>query len=282
MLSPRLKKKKIPVLCYHGANAMLANSRAYLGNDQTALAEDLTVLQQRGYRLINGLDVVNFILGKVSFSRKDKVICISFDDAPILDYQAYDSPKIGRVTSFRSTLLQSEIFQRSQACVLNFVIADETARNELDVACLQGNADLSNKWWEQAIDKRLYDIANHSFDHMHEALQSTAHSRGEQGNFFAVDNYTDANTQIRLAYDKIQTVVNHKATPLFGYPYGHVSDYLRDEYFPNYTQEHQQQGAFSTGGEYVTEQTNIWEIPRFVCGHHWKTPAEFDRLLRHV
>lgn len=272
----RRKRQRIPVLCYHGMNA---NTTSYLGNDHIALDSDLQTLSELGYRLISGKQVVNFILGKIQFKADDRVICISFDDAPILDYADYDSPKIGPVESFRTILKTSNIFQHSQTPILNFAIADPTARNEIDIGCILGQGDMSSDWWEAAIDEGLYDMANHSWDHLHKVLSAVAHSRNEKGSFFAVDNYLDADKQIRQAYAQLQKIVNYKATPLFAYPYGHVNDYLRDDYFPNYQREHQQLGAFTTAGDYVTRETNRWAIPRFVCGLHWRSADEFAKIV---
>lgn len=270
------RKKRIPVLCYHSMNA---DTEHYYGNDHIALTEDLSLLKQYGYRLISGMDIIDFITGEKHYSVADKVVCISIDDAPVLDYFDYQSPKIGRVRSFRSIFLASTIFQESEASILNFAIVDEATREELDQACMQGNGDWHSDWWQSAIAEGLYDMANHSFDHMHGALKQTRHSRGEKGNFFAVDNYLDADQQIRQGYNALQNYTNGSATPLFAYPYGHCSNYLRDEYFPEYSDEHHQKGAFTTAGEYVTRQTNRWSIPRFVCGEHWKSPADFRQLL---
>lgn len=270
------KRQTIPVLCYHGMNA---DTTVYWGNDHLALTSDLQTLERLNYRLVDGMTVVDFILGKKRFSHTDKVVCISFDDAPTLDFYDFHSPKVGPVTSFRDILHNANIFQRSQSAILNFAIADEQARNEIDVQCILGNDDMTSRWWESAIDEKLYYIANHSWDHMHEVVSQIAHSRGEKGNFYAVDNYTDADKQIRQAYEKLNHIVNGKATPLFGYPYGHINDYLRDDYFPNYQHEHQQQGAFTTDGEYVSRESNRWAIPRFVCGQHWNSPETFEAIL---
>lgn len=259
---------------------MNADSLEYYGNDHIALQQDLTILQQCGYRLIDGMAVVDFILGKQQFSRHDRVACISIDDAPVLDYYDYQSPKIGLVESFRQIFWQSEIFRRSKVAVLNFAIVDEAIRQELDVACMQGKGDWQSDWWQQAIADGLYDMANHSLDHMHGALLKTSHSRGEKGNFYAVDNYADADKQIRQAYDDLQAIVQQKATPLFAYPYGHASDYLLHDYFPKYQQEHGQYGAFTTAGDYATRDSSRWAIPRFVCGEHWRSPAEFTAILQ--
>ncbi len=270
------QRQTIPVFCYHSMNA---DSLEYLGNDHIALQQDLATLQAYNYRLIDGMTVVRFVLNKQRFRQREKVACITVDDAPILDYSDYQSPKIGCVKSFRHIFLNAPIYQCSRSSILNFAIVDEAIRQELDKVCMQGKGHWKSDWWEKAIDEGLYAMANHSFDHMHGALKKTTHSRGEKGNFYAVDNYIDADKQIRQAYEDLQLLVRQKATPLFAYPYGHVNDYLLHDYFPNFIHEHKQYGAFSTAGSYVTKASNRWAIPRFVCGQHWKSPAEFEAIL---
>jgi hypothetical protein len=38
--------------------------------------------------------------------------------------------------------------------------------------------------------------------------------------------------------------------------------------------------AFSTAGEYATRESNRWDIPRFMCGLHWKSPEGLEKILR--
>mgnify|MGYP001764771735 FL=1 len=70
-----------------------------------------------------------------------------------------------------------------------------------------------------------------------------------------------------------------RALPIFGYPYGHVSAYLRDEYFPDNGGRLGIEAAFGTGGASVRADSPVWDIPRFVCGWHWKSPDEFSALI---
>ena len=64
----------------------------------------------------------------------------------------------------------------------------------------------------------------------------------------------------------------------FAYPYGHVSDFLRDEFFPEHVAS-DFRGALSTGGDYFTQQSCRWAIPRFVCGEHWQAPEGLEAIL---
>src|SRR5690606_9046453 len=68
--------------------------------------------------------------------------------------------------------------------------------------------------------------------------------------------------------------------PVFGYPYGEAPEYLVNEYFPQNGKRLGLRAAFSTEAGYAKRDSNIWNIPRFVCGFHWKTQAEFLDLLK--
>jgi len=276
MLQFLFKHTRIPVFCYHGMNA---NSLEYKGNDHLALVADLQQLKSLGYRAISAMDVVRFIKGELKIGQGEKVFCLTFDDAPILDYEDYQSPTIGLIKSFKSIVASSGLFN-NEVRPISFVIANEQARDEIDKKCIRGDDDLSSDWWQTAIEEGSYDIGNHSFDHMHARLSKPVHSRGEKGSFLAVDNYLDADKQIRQAQDEIDLYTKQQATPLFAYPYGDVSEYLVAEYFPQFEHEHRQQGAFTTDGTVVEKTSNHWAIPRYVCGAHWKTEADFSALLR--
>ena len=39
------------------------------------------------------------------------------------------------------------------------------------------------------------------------------------------------------------------------------------------------EGAFGTGGRAVAANDSIWNIPRIVCGHHYRDPAGLRAFL---
>ena len=89
-----------------------------------------------------------------------------------------------------------------------------------------------------------------------------------------------ANAQIIQADEYIQRHTDSHAARLFAYPYGETTEYLIEEYFPNYMPQHRMLAAFTTGGEYATRASNQWNIPRFMCGLHWKSPEGLEKILR--
>ncbi len=99
--------KYIPVLCYH---SMRVDGPDYSNNDHIALESDLATLHERGYRPISLADVAAFAEGKKRFKPSDKVFALTFDDAPILDYDSYQHPHLGAIKSFRAILLESKLY----------------------------------------------------------------------------------------------------------------------------------------------------------------------------
>ena len=69
-----------------------------------------------------------------------------------------------------------------------------------------------------------------------------------------------------------------KGQALFAYPFGHVSGYLHDEYFPVFVQEHGTIGAFTTEPALIHADTSVYAIPRFVLGESWQSPQDLTWL----
>lgn len=99
------------------------------------------------------------------------------------------------------------------------------------------------------------------------------------GDFSVVNSYADASAQIREAAIFILDKTGGMSVPLFAFPYGRYNDYLIEEYFPNYMDEHGMIAAFSADGKYVSAQDNRWCLSRFICGFHWKSPADLIAIL---
>lgn len=72
----------------------------------------------------------------------------------------------------------------------------------------------------------------------------------------------------------------NRACPLFAYPCGDMSEYLPDEYLPRFVAEHRLEAAFTTGPGMISRDKDNWKLPRYVCGHHWRTDDELAAILR--
>lgn len=271
----------IPVLCYH---SWTMTGDAYEGNDHVALEHDLRTLAARGYGVLPLTLLVDILRGahpaKVLAGRR--WVGLSMDDGRDHDYLDLTDADGRRVRAMHSIL--AEYRDRlpilgSGPMAVSFVIASPQARRDLDRSCGDGLDQWRDAWWAECAATGILGIANHSWDHVHDTLARVRQRDNRKGSFLAIDTFDDAEGQIAEAQRYIAERCEGHELPLFGYPYGHVPPYLRDEYFPKHGARLGITGAFGTGGASVRPDTPVWDIPRFVCGWHWRTEQEFGALL---
>ncbi|HSN00604.1 MAG TPA: hypothetical protein VLS52_06310, partial [Rudaea sp.] len=94
-----------------------------------------------------------------------------------------------------------------------------------------------------------------------------------------VDSHARADAQIAQAARLIDAVIAPARTTLFCYPYGQSNDYLRTDYFPCHLAEHGMRAAFGDGAKPVEPQNDRWNLPRYICGWHWKSGEELRAIL---
>ncbi len=268
----------IPILTYHSANV---GGHDYASNDHVAFFQDLRLLHRMGLRIVDLRDVVKKRLGGEPDA--DGCVAISFDDGTDFDYFDLPHPLWG---TQRSMLNIMKDFVREfgpdaqpELHATSFVIASPEARRDLDRTCLAGRNWFTDDWWPGAIASGLMSIANHSWDHVHPTLGMVAQREQKKGTFSAIDTYEDADAQIRKAMDYIMQRTEHKACRLFAYPYGECNDYLTTEYLPNFRDEHRVDAAFGTSAGGSSIPSGIWNLPRIVCGYHWKSSSDLAALL---
>lgn len=271
----------IPVLCYH---SWTIHGPSYNKNDHAALSKDLNILARNGYEILPVPTLVALLRGEIAAEPLvgRKLVCLTFDDGRDEDFHDIYSRKYGEVASFHSLLKNSTPWlpQYSHGPrAVSFVIASPDARAVLDHTCGNGQDGWRDSWWRECAAEGLLGIANHSWDHVHDTLESVRQRDNIKGSFFEIKSFEDAEAQILEAQQYIQSKTDGRSLPYFCYPYGHVSHYLRDTYFPKHHGRVGIVAAFSTAGESVTEESCIWAVPRFVCGEHWKSPGEFSELL---
>ena len=95
----------------------------------------------------------------------------------------------------------------------------------------------------------------------------------------AINTYADADAEIRQASDWLDAFLAPHRASLFAYPYGESNAYLVEDYLPRYGSEHRLRAAFGTAPKPIESTSNRWLLPRHVCGLHWKTSDELERLL---
>jgi hypothetical protein len=271
------------VLTYHSHNVAGSD---YATNDHVAFAADLRAITARGGRIVPLAGIAEAVRGGLDGAGDGLLVGLSFDDGPSFDFADFTHPRFGPQRSFLNILrdFRAEAGEGAQPGLhaTSFVIASPAAR-----AAMERHADcgytfledwLTDRWWNEAADSGLMAIGNHSWDHVHPAPDTIAISSPVRGDFTRVDNYTDADREIRAAAAFINARVGGRCE-LFAFPFGHANDYLVNEYLPLRGYEHGMKAAFGTGRRAVRPHDSVWNIPRLVCGYDWKGPEELGRLI---
>jgi hypothetical protein len=277
----RVRRKRIPVLTYHALNAPGTD---YGTNDHVALEEDLNVIRTLGFRVAPLTEIARYTYGRASsLLDEGDWVGLSFDDGTDYDYLDFEHPTIGYIRSMHTILKECGRANKPrwpQPTGVSFVIASPQARKVLDVTCIGGPDRWRDVWWAEAARGSIIGIGNHSWDHTHPSLDVVAQREQQKGTFFGIDNINDADAQIVQAQEYIDRLTGNAATRLFAYPYGHAPEYLVNEYFPNHKSRHRLIAAFGIGADYATFGSDRWNIPRFVCQLHWKSPDDLAKILK--
>jgi hypothetical protein len=259
---------------------MRIDGRAYAENDVVALASDLETLVSRGFRFVPLHDLVRHWLAAPDAYSGQKVAALSCDDGGDFDFLDLPHPAAGPQRSVLNTL--RDFHARHPATlphITSFAIVSPEARTELDRTCMIGRGWWTDGWWRAAAASGYMHIANHSWDHNHEALPERFSHGVARGTFKTIATRELADAEIRVAQQFLRDRAPNPGNTLFAYPYGDFNDYLVEEYFPRYGEAMGIEAAFSDKAGYLTAGTNRWTIPRFVFGRDWKSPDELLRIL---
>ena len=268
---------QVPVLTYHGLHAP---GWDYHENDHIALEQDLALIDSLGFKIVPLSVLVNHI-----FDTPDRrlntgnFVGISFDDGPEFDYLDYHHTDWGYLKSFQTLLSQwpGLGWDGGVPSGTSFVIASPQARIELDRSCIAGKDQWNDRWWRNAIEQGSLEIANHSWDHTHNTLENLEVGAEHKGTFRHIRDFEQADAEILQAEKYIREKTGGLSVPLFAYPYGELNTFLTEEYFPARTEWFG--AAFTTAAQPVTQDSNRWKLPRYVCGDHWKSPRELAFIL---
>lgn len=267
---------RVPVLTYHSMNI---SGNDYTNNDHVALSQDLHTIRRLGMHIARLSQVIDALRGIESESVVENAVAISFDDGSWFDWHDLDHPSHGRQRSMAAILRDFAATSGSPVHATSFVIVSPEARATLEQTCMIGLRWWGDDWWHEASREGLLAIENHSWDHNHETLPSTA-ARAHRGTFKSIETYGDADAEIRQAADWLDTRLAPQRSTLFAFPYGESNEYLLREYLPRFQHEHRLLAAFGTEPRPLESTCNRWNLPRFVCGMHWRTPEELEALLR--
>ena len=280
---------KAVVLTYHSHRIQGPD---YARNDHVAFAADLHTIDRSGARIVSLAALVDAIAahqsGHAGAEDDATQVALTFDDGPVWDVADFDHPAFGPQRGFanamRDFLSGDADRKRHEVCATSFVIASPEARHAMEstfdaeYTFLMPGA-MNDDWWREAAASGLIGIGNHSWDHLHPALASVAHSRQVRGDFTQVATAADADAQIRAAAAYIDAHTGGRAAPFFAYPYGHCNEFLASDYLPHAGRAMGLRAAFTTGAEVIDGSQDVWRLPRFTCGHHWRSPTALADLL---
>jgi peptidoglycan/xylan/chitin deacetylase (PgdA/CDA1 family) len=265
----------------------------YAQNDHLALPVDLATVASAGGRIVSLTTLVDALAADPSdaapIGDDATLVALTFDDGPAWDFEDFVHPALGPQRSFANILhdFRASAAGRTQREVTatSFVIASPEARRVMETTFdaeytfLQQGA-LRDDWWSRAIDSGLLAIGNHSWDHLHPALDAVAHSRQARADFTQVTDAADADAQIRSAMAYVNAHTSGRAAPFFAFPFGHFNRFLLDDYLPGAGRAMGLRAAFTTEPEVIHGNESLWRLPRFTCGHHWRHPEELAAILR--
>lgn len=269
---------RVPILVYHAGNVA---GGGYGKNDHVAFASDLAMFTQLGWRVVPLLWLVDQHHG---LADRDLSNCLALtcDDGTDLDFRDVDYPGMGMQRGFLGCMQDAVSLASGSHPDMHmsaFVIADPEARQRMDRKCLHGLDWMREDWWARAQASGMMAIECHSWDHNHEVLAGLGTEGMKRGDFHQVNTATRAESQIDRAVHYLNRVLAPKHCQLFAFPYGHANPFLTREYLPARGPLLGLRAALGVQGEPVTMASDIWHLPRYVCGWHWRSPGELANIL---
>jgi hypothetical protein len=265
---------RVPVLTYH---AMNVGGRDYGDNDHVALAQDLRLLKRLGRRIVPLAEVVDAFLAQ-RLDRLAGAVAITFDDGSWFDWHDIEHPSHGPQRGLAGILRDHRQASGAAVHATSFVIVSPRARETLDRTCMVGRGWWTDDWWDAALAEGLLDLQSHSWDHNHATLDARTDGRA-RGNFTAIDDRASADDALRQAGAWLRARWPGRRFDLLAWPYGESSAWVRGHYLPDPDAGHGLRAAFGTAPEPVHAGSDRWNLPRYVCGHHWRSPEELARRL---
>lgn len=266
----------IPVLVYH---SMRIHGMEYQDNDLVALASDLELIADLDMEVVPLREALRQVRDGPSRQGR-KLVALTCDDGGDFDFHDLNHPVAGPQRSVISILRGYKRRHAGRnAHITSFVIVSPEARLELDKTCMVGRGWWNDSWWKPAVESGLMDIANHGWDHNHDALPARFHDGVRRGTFKSICTEALADRQIRVAANYLAQKAPNPGARLFAYPYGESNDYLVNEYFERFGAEIGIDAAFGDEPTYLSPSSNNWNLPRFICGRDWRTSSRLVEIL---
>jgi peptidoglycan/xylan/chitin deacetylase (PgdA/CDA1 family) len=263
------------ILTYHSQNVRGQTSDS---NDHVALREDLEGLHAAGLRIIPLSRLIGQLDGNDPEADMAGTVCLTFDDGCDFDVRDIDYPGAGAQRSFLG-IMQDFIGRHGAGAqpglhATSFVIASKEARRMIDSRSLFKRGWMSDDWWHEAEQSELLSIGNHGWDHRHPDL-----AHGENlGSFASVNSTQECEQQVMEAARYIESKTG-TWPQVFAYPFGESSSFIRTRFFPGRSADHRCKAAVGTDAGMVTERSDRWNLPRFVCGRDWQSTRQLLALL---
>ena len=269
----------LPILTYHGVNVA---GNEYATNDHVALAADLETIDRLGWRIVPLPETIaRWIAGDPAWAAPG-TLAITFDDGTDFDWRDLPHPLHGPQRSLFNLLGD---FARGGASpraahATAFVVVSRETREHIDRVGLADRGWWSDDWWRDAVASGRAAIASHSWDHNHDLVAHLMARQRATGTFRSIETLELADDEIARATAQLRRVAPNPGDRLFAYPYGESNDYLVREYFPAHHARIGVDAAFGDGARPLSPADSRWNLPRYVCGRDWKSPAGLVALLR--
>jgi hypothetical protein len=260
---------------------MAIEGNEYANNDHVALAADLELIRREGFRVRPLHEVVDDWLKRPQALGSERVAALSCDDGADFDFHDLPHPVAGMQRSVLNILRDfAASSPGSHPHITSFAIISPQARRHLDVSCMIGRGWWNDDWWAAANASGHMGIANHSWDHNHDALEGEAFPELPRGTFRGIDRAELADYQIAKASDYLWAKAASPSAGLFAYPYGESNDFLVREYFPRNAARMRIAAAFGVRASPLSPGDHRWSLPRYMFRKDWKSPEELRRILR--
>lgn len=264
---------RVPILCYH---SHIITNAGYAGNAHVALAKDLALMAEQGKTVVPLQRLIDHLINPSDDRSLNNAVVLTFDDGSKADFMPIEHPQHGPQPGLYPLMKQHAQQYDRAVHATSFVIACPQARQRMDQDCLFGLDWMGDDWWSQAEASGMLSIESHSWNHNNAVCDDVPEGTGDQ--FYSINNHAQAHRQVREAADTI-AAISGRYPDIFAYPYGHISKYLEQTYFPEFQPEHRTCCALSTKPEYVTMNTSRWAIPRFVHGEHWRDTKALTAII---
>ncbi len=275
---PMTRSARVPILTWH---AMGVSGNDYATNDHVAFARDLEAIHAAGLRIVSLRRIADALIA----GRLDKLegcVGLSIDDGADLDFHDVPQPAWGPQRGMLRVLADFRarrgVDAQPDLHLTSFAVVSPQARAHLDRTCMAGCGWWNDDWWPAAEATGLMSIENHSWDHNHESLETSATTAAP--GTFAITSETEAEVEIGAAARWLRQRRQRGGAVLFAYPYDDVSEFLSTSWLPRHGPAGEILAAYAGDSAPVVRESSRWRIPRYGFGRDWKSESGLLDVLR--